>query len=51
MATINDFMKFTKQALEDFGEYVSQNSRKRFLRKYKDQKYASAKGKLYNAIE
>ena len=51
MATINDFMKFTKQALEDFGEYVSQNSRKRFLRKYKNQKYPSAKGKLYNAID
>ena len=29
MATLNDFMKFTKEALEDFGEYVSENSKKK----------------------
>ncbi len=50
MATLNDFMKFTKEALDDFASYVEDNSRKRFLRKYKFQKKASSKGKLYNAI-
>lgn len=51
MATLNDFMKFTKEALDDFASYVEDNSRKRFLRKYKFQKKASSKGKLYNAID
>ena len=50
MATLNDFMKFTKEALEDFGEYVSENSKKRYSRKYKNQKKASDKGKLYKKI-
>ncbi len=51
MATLNDFMKFTKAALEDFGEYVAENSKKRLIRKYKFQKARSTKGKLYNAID
>lgn len=51
MATLNDFMKFTKAALEDFGEYVAENSKKRLIRKYKFQKKRSTKGKLFNAID
>ena len=51
MATLNDFMKFTKEALDDFANYVEDNSRKRLIRKYKFQKKASEKGKLYNSID
>ena len=51
MATLNEFMKFTKEVLNDFASRVEDNSRKRFLRKYKFQKKASAKGRLYNAID
>jgi len=50
MATLNEFMKFTKEVLDDFASRVEDNSRKRFLRKYKFQKKASTKGSLYNAI-
>ena len=50
MATLNDFMKFTKEALEDFGEYVSENSKKRLLRKNKFQTKKTTKGNLYNKI-
>ena len=51
MAKISDLMKLTKQALEDFGKDVTKNSKKRFLRKYKDQKFRSSKGKLYKSID
>lgn len=50
MATLNEFMKFTKEVLDDFASRVEDNSKKRFLRKYKFQKKASTKGSLYNAI-
>ena len=51
MATLSDFMKFTKIVFDDFAKYVEDNSKKRFLRKYKFQKKSSSKGKLYNAID
>ena len=51
MATLDNLMKFTKEALEDFGKSVVEKSKKRFVRKYKDQFKATTKGKLYKAID
>ena len=40
----------TREILENFKDEVVRKSKKRFLRKYKFQKYRSTPGKLYKSI-
>jgi hypothetical protein len=51
MADLNDFMKFTKQALEQFANQVVLDSKKRLIRKSKYKKNRPTQGALYKAID
>ena len=51
MRKLNDFMKFTDQALNQFGKDVVEQSQKRLLRKSMFQSNKPSRGNLYNSIK
>jgi len=51
MRKLSDFMRFTDQALNQFGKDVVKQSQKRLLRKSMFQSNKPSKGNLYNSIK